>query len=230
MTTHPINLTDWQVRAALDGRLSLVVEPIKGIGDLDVVTKDYGRGGGWHVTDSRGGWQSEVAIRRATGDRLWVREAHYMTDNGESEYAVFTEDKSSVEEHLEDMQTLLSCHPQIDWSRHLRIRSSTQLPRWASRLTLVVTDVRVMRVQEINLEDAIDSACRPFWDEENPVEVPCPNGETMMMLELRDPTKDFQRKWNARHAKRGLGWDANPWVTATSVTVHRCNIDQMEGA
>lgn len=219
MTDRPINLTDWQASAALDGRLSLVVEPLPQQPPAWVENRPPGyscmtpKG----MIEFRGmspegyGAKFVKEPKRTTGDRLWVREAHYMTDDGESGYAVFTEDKDGVEEHLENMQTTMSSHPQIDWSKHLRIRSSIHMPRWASRLTLVVTDVRVMRVQEISHADARDAGVLP-------------NGKGAT------PIDQFRSAWNARHAKRGLGWDANPWVTATTVTVHRCNIDQMEVA
>lgn len=240
MTDRPINLTDWQVRAALDGRLSLVVEPVKlraicgnmvGItspneAPIQLEKGEFQRGiFHYESTDALSG---PYPLNRATGDRLWVREAwksdHYYDD--------LTPSEMGGEEPL-----FFLCDKTIErwgWkpdplSRWGRIRRHQHLPRWASRLTLIVTDVRVMQVQEINHEDAINAACKPFWDEENPVEVPCPNGSSVMMHPLRDPTEDFQRKWNARHAKRGLGWDANPWVTATTFTVHRSNIDDLEG-
>ncbi len=192
MTTRPISLTDWQVRAALDGRLSLVVEPV-------IPPSPYDPGDDFDAVLAMG----FVKISRAAGDRLWAREAHYLTDDGDSEYAVFAEDDDAVAEHLQDMQTVMAGHPDIDWSKHLRLRPSTHMPRWTSRLTLIVTDVTVMRVREIEWRhvsaSGLDVYCEKF--------------------------SDF---WNARHAERGLGWDTNPWVTATTFTVHRCNIDQME--
>jgi hypothetical protein len=38
----------------------------------------------------------------------------------------------------------------------------------------------------------------------------------------------FRSLWDSLNAKRGFGWDANPWVAAYSFTVHHCNIDQMK--
>lgn len=86
--------------------------------------------------------------------------------------------------------------------------------RWASRLTLVVTDVRVQRVQEISEEDAIAEGV--FESDVN------------MYPELGTAQHHFQDLWDSLNAKRGFGWSENPWVVATTFTVHKCNIDQME--
>lgn len=61
-------------------------------------------------------------LKYRAGDRLWVREAHYLTDDGESEYPVFAADQGDVDEHLANMQTTMASWPDIDWSKHLRLR------------------------------------------------------------------------------------------------------------
>lgn len=152
--------------------------------------------------------ESFEAPKYRRGDRLWVREAHYITDDGESEFAVFAEDSESVEEHLENMQTLMSSHPQIDWTSHIKLRPSIHMPRWASRLTLTVTDVRVQRLQDIRGEDCVAEGL--------PVVRHC-FGET------RDAFADLWNSINGQDA-----WDADPWVAAYTFTVHRCNIDELE--
>jgi hypothetical protein len=77
-------------------------------------------------------------------------------------------------------------------------RPSIHMPRWASRITLEVTDVRVERVQEISEEDAKTEGVTPsivgeWWDH----------------LKYR---AGFQTLWNSINEKRGFGWDENPWV------------------
>ena len=64
-------------------------------------------------------------------------------------------------------------------------RPSIYLPRWASRLILHVKDVRVERLQDISYEDA--------------------------QAEGVDPSR-FAELWNTINAKRGFGWENNPWV------------------
>ena len=91
------------------------------------------------------------------------------------------------------------------------------MPRWASRLTLTVTDVRVQRLQDISEADAqaeglvevyegwaTDSAGR-HW------------GPT-----ARD---SYRILWNDLHGPEA--WAANPWVAALTFETHRHNIDQI---
>lgn len=163
-----------------------------------------------------------IRLPYAPGDRLWVREAHYMTDDGESSFAVFAENEASVAEHLRDMQTVMACHPGIDWSKHLRLHPSIHMPRWASRITLTVTDVRVQRLQEISEADAVAEGVEGddygAWL--------CYASEPKSQTHWADPRESYRTLWDSIHGPSA--WDANPWVAAYTFTVHRCNIDQME--
>lgn len=75
-------------------------------------------------------------------------------------------------------------------------RPSIHMPRWASRLTLRVTDVRVEQLRNISVKDAFAEGVETLIDHDGPV---------CYLVE-------FQRFWNAMYAKRGLGWGVNPWV------------------
>jgi hypothetical protein len=81
-----------------------------------------------------------------------------------------------------------------------RWRPSTQMPRWASRLTLEVTGVRVERVQDLTEEGARASGFERVC-------VPNAWGGSDELTALGS----FARAWDAR-AKPGLTWAANPWV------------------
>jgi hypothetical protein len=76
----------------------------------------------------------------------------------------------------------------------IRWRPSIHMPREAARLFLRVTDVRVERLQNISAEDC--EAEGHF--ETAPVEP--------------RPRSWFSEVWDACNAKRGYGWDSNPWV------------------
>lgn len=64
------------------------------------------------------------------------------------------------------------------------------MPRWASRITLKVTDVRAERVQDITHEGAI--------------------------AESVAGCSEFAALWGAINAKRGYAWESNPWVWVVS--------------
>lgn len=176
----------------------------------------------WYWDGKYDRFGASYRIPIAPGDRLWVREAHYLTDDGTSEYAVYAEDADDVQEHLRQMEDLQLRCLKVDWSKHLRKRSPIHMPRWASRLTLTVTDVRVQRLQEISRDEAIAEGLQlesdnieQFW------RWPKPHDARIYL----SPIVAFRDLWNSIHGPDA--WAANPWVAAYTFTVHRCNIDQM---
>jgi hypothetical protein len=73
---------------------------------------------------------------------------------------------------------------------------SIHMPRWASRLTLEITRVRVERLQDITFADCIAEGIHLIGREHPPNIV----------------RREFQLLWDSINAKRGLAWAANPWV------------------
>ena len=75
------------------------------------------------------------------------------------------------------------------------------MPRWASRITLEIVNVRVERMQEITEADVIAEGIGAF---------------TLFRGVLSeyppDPRWKFIKLWNSINAKRGYGWEVNPWV------------------
>lgn len=225
MTDKPILFSGPMIRALLDGRKTQTRRILKPqpFGNVEGFQKVFADPPYFEALDSDGkpvpgAFQDGPnfltpypKIKYSVGDRLWVREAHYLTDDGENEYAVFADDDDAVAEHLQDMQTVIAGQPDIDWSKHLRLRPSIHMPRWASRLTLIVTDVRVQRLQEITLGDI------------------CAEGLARSIYDFRPAQTGFdawRELWDSIHGHGA--WGANPWVAAYTFTVHRSNIDQME--
>lgn len=177
----------------------------------------------WQCEDTLDWWQSghgeagddPIHIRIKRGDRLWVREAHYKTDDGDYERAVCAVDDAEVREHLAEIERLKVSHPQVDWSRHARLRPGIHMPRWASRLTLTVTDIRVQRLQDISEEDAIAEGAEP-----------CSNGvwfDGKPQFAGSDARGAYYCLWE--HINGTGSWAASPWVVAYTFTVDCQNID-----
>ena len=83
-------------------------------------------------------------------------------------------------------------------------KPSIHMPRWASRLTLEVKEVRVERLQEISQEDAQREGLRgPLID---------PELDSIVNQIGVAPKESFSDLWDSINAKRGHGWETNPWV------------------
>jgi hypothetical protein len=155
-------------------------------------------------------------------DRLWVRETHrywfpdwtdppahpcrcrYKADNSLVELAVEWEEGLQFSTP-EDVG--LDVEP-IKW------RPSIFMPRWASRITLEITAVRVERLQSISEADAraegvrlsqravSPSKAQNFWWDYLRSEPSCPWAR-----------ESFGTLWESINGPDGPGsWDANPWV------------------
>ncbi len=148
----------------------------------------------------------------APGDRLWVREAWRASKDYD---AYPPREISPWPVHYEaDGKP----DPRDELGMNGRYRHARFMPRWASRLTLIVTDVRVQRLQEISTDDVIAEG----------VSLPWVQGGTLAMMAQGIAKDGYRSLWNSLHGPDA--WDANPWVVALTFTVHRQNIDQMEKA
>jgi hypothetical protein len=84
---------------------------------------------------------------------------------------------------------------------------SIHMPRWASRITLEVTAVRGEQVQDISEDDAIDEGLEPIVND--PITDGYGEWQKPYVISARD---QYVELWNSLNAKRGYGWDVNPWV------------------
>jgi hypothetical protein len=100
-------------------------------------------------------------------------------------------------------------------------RPSIHMPKWAARIWLRVTDVRVERVQDISEEDCdaeglFNESGLHLWHcsgQQFHPDQPCACGDN-------SPEDEFGVLWDSINAKRGFGWDVNPWVWV--VSFERC--------
>jgi len=99
------------------------------------------------------------------------------------------------------------------------------MPRWASRLTLHVTDVRVQRLQDISEVDAVAEGVAPFLTSGAYVSPENTGNGQRVGYSAYDLYRDL---WDSIN---GAGsWEANPWVAAYTFTVEHANIDQAREA
>ncbi|MDO9471935.1 MAG: hypothetical protein Q7J28_02685 [Caulobacter sp.] len=103
-----------------------------------------------------------------------------------------------------------------------RKRVSIHMPRWASRLTLEITDVRVERLQDISEADALAEGIQRWPDGRfaGDDHDPDPN-----RLAATSAVGAYSLLWT--HINGPGSWDANPFVWAVSFRVHRTNVDQV---
>lgn len=84
-------------------------------------------------------------------------------------------------------------------------RPSIFMPRWASRITLENTEVRVQRLQDITEEDAKSEGVKDN------------HGVFHQSIQSQIDNvyrRNFAVLWDEINAKRGFPWDSNPWVWA----------------
>ncbi|HYW57717.1 MAG TPA: hypothetical protein VE934_12195 [Polaromonas sp.] len=94
------------------------------------------------------------------GDRLWVRETWYCDDYRvqSGPYLLPPDQTASA---MRDNGTLVyRADDPAPYEQEQPVwRPSIHMPRWASRMTLEITDVRVERLQDISEVDAVAEGC-----------------------------------------------------------------------
>jgi len=157
-----------------------------------------------------------VRLPYAPSVRLWVREAW----RAEHRFNDLPPRDIPPGENIQ----YLADNPISPWGA--RYRPAMHMPRWASRLTLTVTEVRVQRLQDISEADATDEGIerlksgRGFYD-------PTMSHGAVHAGHYFTTAKDAYRAlWNSIHGQ--YAWHGNPWVRATTFTVAHGNIDQVQ--
>ncbi|MES0240611.1 hypothetical protein KDV70_07415 [Citrobacter cronae] len=140
-------------------------------------------------------------------DRIWVRETYqgplfdyehmesYLEDSSKFEkpdFCIYRADGKPAPEFYD-----------ADDNLHCGWRPSIHMPRWASRITLEITDVRVERLNSISQEDAQAEGMeltgwRPTYSD------PDSGGEVWT------PYDNFAQLWESIYGEES--WKANPWV------------------
>ncbi|HHQ5720040.1 TPA: morphogenetic protein [Klebsiella variicola subsp. variicola] len=208
MTERGMIFNAEMVRAILDGRKTQTRRPVK----FPVHDKNLGceLAGNELAGELSAGNYLNSAFGKP-GDRIWVRETFqgplfdydlmdsYCKDPTpfeKPEFCVYKADGVPAPEFYDADDELHCC-----W------RPSIHMPRWASRILLEITDVRVERLNAISQEDAQAEGMeltgwRPTYSD------PDSGGEVMT------PYDNFAELWSSIYGDES--WKANPWVWVIS--------------
>lgn len=196
MKKRPILFNAEMVNAILSGRKTQTRRIIK---------LDHERGMQNPVVRGKGGAVSYVGCRLAytlcplgeAGDRLWVRETFCpVNDDGEKWV-----DYRATPRYEQNHPAGWDCAPEDPEA--LKWKPSIHMPRWASRIMLEITGVRVERLNDISQEDAQAEGMeltgwRPTYSD------PDSGGDVMT------PYDNFAELWASIYGAES--WQANPWV------------------
>ena len=138
-----------------------------------------------------------------TGDRLWVRETFAMRGDIEPD----TDRARHYLKYKTDPPSDLG----MEWHPYGKWRPSIHMPRWASRVSVEILDVRVAWVQDITEEDALAEGVKA--------------SDAVIMFQVGKDLRPraapemegtargaFAVLWDGINAKRGFGWGTNPFV------------------
>ena len=172
----------------------------------------------WDEYDRQGdGW---MKLPYSKSDRLWVRENAIIAPPKWTSTPT-----NPMGPHRQEVAYCAECTDgQFEAARDygLKKRPSIHMPRWASRLTLTVTDVRVQRLNDISSDDARDEGIFQRHAVGDDAAADC---WTWAKDEPRYPTpqRAFRRLWMNIYGADS--WADNPWIVALTFTVERRNID-----
>ncbi|HGS7001638.1 hypothetical protein PAH44_09830 [Klebsiella pneumoniae] len=138
------------------------------------------------------------------GDRIWVRETFCPVDDtqyGGEKWVDYRATPKFEESHPAGWDSAPNDAESLKW------RPSIHMPRWASRILLEITNVRVERLNAISEEDSQAEGMeltgwRPTYSD------PDSGGEVWT------PYDNFAELWSSIYGDES--WKANPWVWVIS--------------
>ena len=189
MRELPILFNDESVRGILAGRKTQtrrVIKPQPSAGIRRSVFVPSGIEDG-HGRELR--WPYEI------GDHLYVRETVVRKPNCHCiSWATYGADLSPM---IGPPEKQLLGRAMWWHGEHRDVCPSIFMPKWATRLWLEVLEVRVERVQDVSMHDALAEGADPKYSDFH-------DGSHCVGW--------FKRIWDNLSAKRGFAWDMNPWV------------------
>jgi hypothetical protein len=190
------------VRALLEGRKTQTRRLVNAKGRTADALFNSGFSDAYIMDPGNADWRAR-SVTHAVGDRLYVRESIHACPDPICYRA--------------DMP---GQYPDGPW------RPSIHMPRWASRLTLLVTDVRVQRLQEISEADALAEG---IVEHEATMTDPAEYTIGIDSLLYSSAIEAYAALWDSLHTAPGTRWEDNPWIYAVTFDVRHGNIDQIGG-
>lgn len=245
MPDRPILFSAPMIRALLDGRKTQtrrVIKPQPYNRDGDFVNISiasaarYSKGADgrmyFQFDHPRGGPLTAYVAKINVGDRLWVRETWRP-------FAVELSPWDLQVAYAADGERRIIKDGEFgekDWSFPKAAErgnvSPLFMPRWASRLTLIVEGVKVERLQDISEADAMAEGISSTF---LPLATSCGTtvwhaGSWPTQVCGNSTISAYASLWDSLNAKRGHAWEQNHWVAAYTFRVIKGNIDQIEAA
>ncbi|MCE9886217.1 morphogenetic protein [Obesumbacterium proteus] len=202
------------VRAILSGqktqtRRIMKNQPAGDYPDFPVMVRNIESGFQWH---GKHGESSVFPCPLGTvGDRIWVRETWQgpLVDFERSDDLLRNPEKYEKPENCVYAADGVPAPEFYDADDNLRCcwRPSIHMPRWASRILLEITNVRVERLNDISEGDAIAEGIERYNDDGIVYYGPYGKGDCR-------PERAFSDLWKSIYGDES--WEKNPWVWCIS--------------
>ncbi|UWF46930.1 hypothetical protein NYP20_16395 [Pseudomonas sp. N3-W] len=209
---RPILFSAPMVRAILEGRKTVTRRPLndRALKNISIGTQI----GECHELPAEGalhpnsiGYYNDFCPFGQPGERLWVRETWFCNHLEVMRGPYLKPDDLDIGAARDDGTLVYAADGLTPYEQEQPVwRPSIHMPRWASRILLEITGVRVERLQDID-EDQIQAegigghefGCLQPYDRDG--EPTCDCGSISY-------EESFQRLWSST----GGDWDVNPWV------------------
>ena len=216
MTERPILFSAPMVRALLAGTKTQTRRVVKHAREIDAFSPCEVPGE-WRIGVMEAGVTADMGCMRCPfgtpGDRLWVRETWGVGTRpdpfeGWRDGIEYRADEALLEEGDDLPLNAVTPPADVDFDKYAgRWWPSIHMPRWASRITLEVTAVRVERLQAISDADARAEGVERNVDDGVEYFGPLNHGHI-------DPRVAYRSLWESINGDGS--WEANPWVWAIS--------------
>lgn len=211
MKERPILFSAPMIRAILDGRKTItrrVVKPQPRFTDPQHQSVDPPNDGNewtwWAGNVTQGIYHEARCPYGKPGDRLWVRESGW--ERPHRTFKMLRDGADTWERYYYDADGYKNEGDKEQFKQWgFKRRPSIHMPRWASRIDLEITGIRVERLQDISEADAAAEGVtredsdvgRIYWHDSR-------------SDWSKDPRHAYEQLWQSINGPQS--WEANPWV------------------